>query len=173
MTDENNSQNSNPEQTPSSDNSSSEVQKLQELADKYKNDFLYLRAEFENYKRNALKERSEMLKYGPERMAKDLLEVVDNFERALSTNVTPESFATFKQGVEMTAQEMKNLLAKHNIVEVPTEGAAFDPAVHEALSSEMTDTVPPGHISKVFKKAYKIHDKLIRPAQVIVATKPE
>lgn len=172
MTDENNSQNSNPEQTGNSSDAS-EIQKANELAEKYKNDYLYLRAEFENYKRNAIKERSEMMKYGPERIARDLLEIVDNFDRALSANVTAESFANFKQGVEMTAQELKNLLAKNSINEVPTEGVAFDPAVHEALSSEPTDKVPPGHISKVFKKAYKLHDKLIRPAQVIVATKPE
>ena len=172
MAEENNSQTPPNEQAPQAD-ASSEIQKLQEQADKFKNEYLYLRAEFENYKRNAIKERAELLKYGPERLVRDLLEVVDNFERALSTQVTPENLATFKQGVEMTAADLKNLLQRHNVVEIPTEGAAFDPSVHEALSSEPTDTVAPGHISKVFKKAYKLHDKVIRPAQVVVARKPE
>jgi molecular chaperone GrpE len=171
MAEENNSQN--PEQTTPPDTGASEVQKLQEQADKFKNEYLYLRAEFENYKRNAIKERSETLRYGAERIARDLLEIVDNFERALATPVTGENFSTFRQGVELTGQELKNLLSRNNIIEVPTEGAAFDPSVHEALSSEPTNDVPPGHISKVFKKAYKLHDKLIRPAQVIVAKKPE
>ena len=172
MAEENNSQTPPTEQAANGD-ASSEIQKLQEQAEKFKNEYLYLRAEFENYKRNAIKERAELLKYGPERLVRDLLEVADNFERALSTQVTPENLATFKQGVEMTSNDLKNLLQRHNVVEVPTEGVPFDPAVHEALSSEPTDRVAPGHISKVFKKAYKLHDKVIRPAQVVVAKKPE
>jgi Molecular chaperone GrpE (heat shock protein) len=171
MAEENNSQTP-PNETSQAD-ASSEIQKLQEQADKFKNEYLYLRAEFENYKRNAIKERADLLKFGPERLVRDLLEVADNFERALSTQVTPETLGTFKQGVEMTAADLKNLLQRHNVVEVPTEGAAFDPSIHEALSSEPTDAVAPGHISKVFKKAYKLHDKVIRPAQVVVARKPE
>ncbi|UXR65780.1 nucleotide exchange factor GrpE [Bdellovibrio bacteriovorus] len=172
MSEENSSQNPN---IPPSENadSASEIQKLQEQAEKFKNDFLYLRAEFENYKRNAIKERSEMTKYGGERLVRDLLEVVDNFERALNINVTAENFATFKQGVDMTAQELRSLLQRHNVTEVPAHGAPFDPAVHEALSAEVTDQMPPGHVVRVFKKPYKLHDKVIRPGQVVVAKKPE
>lgn len=171
MAEENNSQN-NPDTAPAAD-VSAEVQKLQEQAEKYKNEYLYLRAEFENYKRNVLKERSDLLKFGSERLVRDLLGVVDNFERALQVNVTPENFSTFKQGIDMTAQELRNLLQSHSVQEVPTEGVAFDPTLHEALSSEPTDKVPPGHVARVFKKAYKLHDKLVRPAQVVVAKKPE
>lgn len=151
---------------------SADVKKLQEQSEKFKNDFLYLRAEFENYKKHAIKERSDLIKYAGERMAKDLLGVLDNFERALSTNVTAENFTTFKQGVEMTANELRTALGRHGITEVKTEGQ-FDPNVHEALSSEKTTAVPAGHIARVFQKAYKMHDKLIRPAQVVVAQSPE
>ncbi|MBO9668000.1 MAG: nucleotide exchange factor GrpE [Bdellovibrio sp.] len=164
MAEENNSENPTPA-TPEN--------ALQEQVEKYKNDFLYLRAEFENYKRNAIKERSDLIKYGGERFIRDLLEVVDNFDRALQVNVTPENLPTFKQGVEMTAQELKNLLTRHAVTEVPTEGVPFDPAVHEALSSEATDKVAPGHVARVFKKPYKLHDKVIRTGQVVVAKKPE
>ncbi|KHD87285.1 MAG: molecular chaperone GrpE [Bdellovibrio sp. ArHS] len=174
MSEENNSQNSNsanPENAAA--NGSSEIQKLQEQAEKFKNDFLYLRAEFENYKRNAIKERSDLVKYGGERFIRDLLEVVDNFERALQTTVSAENFATFRQGVEMTAQELKSLLQRHSVNEIPAQGAAFDPNYHEALGSEPTEQVAPGHILRVFKKPYKFHDKVIRPGQVVVAKKPE
>lgn len=152
---------------------SSEIKKLQEQSEKYKNDYLYLRAEFENYKRNAIKERAEALKYGSERLANDILGVVDNFDRALLTKVTPESFNNFIQGVEMTATELKAVLQRNGVSEVQCEGAIFDPNFMEALSSEPTNDVPPGHVARVFKKAYKLHDKLIRPAQVVVAKKPE
>lgn len=172
MSEENNSQNPKADTTENFD-VSSEIQKLQEQSEKFKNDYLYLRAEFENYKRNAIKERSDLIKYGGERFIRDLLEVVDNFERALQVNVTAENLPTFKQGVELTAQELKNLLTRHSVNEIPAEGVPFDPAVHEALSSEATDKVAPGHIARVFKKPYKLHDKVIRTGQVVVAKKPE
>ena len=152
---------------------SSEIKKLQEQTEKYKNDYLYLRAEFENYKRNAIKERSDAMKYGAERLINEVLGVVDNFERALQTKVTPESLSTYIQGVEMTASELKSVLQKNGVTEVKCEGAAFDPNYMEALSSEPTNEVPSGHVARVFKKAYKLNDKMIRPAQVVVAKKPE
>ncbi|MEN0058565.1 MAG: nucleotide exchange factor GrpE [Bdellovibrio sp.] len=172
MSEENNSQNS-ASAKPETADTTNESQKLQEQAEKFKNDYLYLRAEFENYKRNAIKERSDLIKYGGERFIRDLLEIVDNFERALQTQVTPETLGTFKQGVEMTAQEMKSLLQKYSVTEVPSQGAPFDPAVHEALGSEPTDQVQPGHVFRVFKNPYKFHDKIIRTGQVVVARKPE
>lgn len=152
---------------------SSEIKKLQEQSEKYKNDYLYLRAEFENYKRNAIKERSDALKYGSERIINEILGVADNFERALQTKVSPETLNNFVQGIEMTANELKAVLQRNGVTELKTEGAAFDPNFMEALSSEPTNDVPPGHVARVFKKAYKLHDKVIRPAQVVVAKKPE
>ena len=149
-----------------------ELELFQEEALKWKTDFLYLKAEFENYKRNALKERSELLKFGAERMARDVLEVMDNFERALQVKLSPESMQTFKVGVEMTAKELKEVLTKHGIQEVPSEGQPFDPSLHEAISSEATTAVQNGHVARVFKKPYKLHDKVIRTGQVVVAVTP-
>jgi molecular chaperone GrpE len=152
---------------------SSEIKKLQEQSEKYKNDYLYLRAEFENYKRNAIKERSETIKYGSERLINEILGVADNFERALQTKVSPETMNTYVQGVEMTANELKQVLQRNGVTEVKVEGTPFDPNTMEALSSEPTNEMAPGHVFRVFKKAYKLHDKVIRPAQVVVAKKPE
>jgi molecular chaperone GrpE len=150
----------------------SELDLAVEEAAKWKNEFLYLKAEFENYKRHVIKERSELLKFGAERVARDILEVVDNFERALQVKVSPETFQNFKVGVEMTAKELKDTLTKHGVQEIPSEGQAFNPAHHEAISSEPTAEVPVGHIARVFKKPYKLHDKVIRMGQVVVATAP-
>ncbi len=150
---------------------SEEIKKLQEQAEKYKNEGLYLRAEFDNYRRNMIKERSDLLKFGSERLVKDLLSVLDNFERALEAKISADNMASFKQGIELTAADLKNLLQKHGVTEMPTLGENFDPALHEALSSEPTDKMIPGKVFRVFQKAYKLHDKLIRPAQVVVAKK--
>jgi molecular chaperone GrpE len=149
-----------------------ELELAQEEAGKWKNDFLYLKAEFENYKRHAIKERSDLLKFGAERVSRDILEVVDNFERALQTKLTPETIPTYKVGIEMTAKELKEVLNKHGVTEIPSEGQAFNPAHHEAISSEPTKAVPAGHVARVFKKPYKLHDKIIRMGQVIVAMDP-
>ena len=148
------------------------IELAQEEVAKWKNDFLYLKAEFENYKRNAIKERSDLLKFGAERVSRDILDVVDNFERALQTKISAETLQTFKVGVEMTAKELKDVLAKHGVTEIPSEGQAFNPAHHEAISSEPTAAVPAGHVARVFKKPYKLHDKVIRMGQVVVATLP-
>lgn len=151
----------------------SELETAQEDVQKWKNEYLYLRAEFDNYKKHAIKERSDLLKFGIERIARDILEVMDNFERALQTKVTAENIPTYKTGVEMTAKELKEALTKHGIQEVPSENQPFNPQVHEAISSEPTAQVAEGHITKVFKKPYKLHDKVIRMGQVIVATAPK
>jgi molecular chaperone GrpE len=141
-------------------------------ADKMKNEYLYLRAEFENFKKNAVKERSDLRKYGNERLVVDLLNVLDIFETALSpanAATTPEAVANFRKGIEMTATELKSVLNRHGVTDVVSKGQAFDPTMHEALSSEETSELAPGLITQVFKKPYKLHDRVIRPGQVVVA----
>ncbi len=148
------------------------TEELQTQIEKYKNDYLYLKAEFENYKRNAIKERSELAKYAGEKIILDLLNVIDNFQRALEMKVTPENVETFVKGVEMTEKDLRGILQKHNVTEVESLEKPFDPMIHEALGSEPSD-IPPGHISKVYRKAYKYNDRILRPAQVVVATKKQ
>lgn len=169
---DNSDQKTNPE-TEASDNAvpvKSEIEVAQEEAAKWKNEYLYLRAEFENYKKNSLKERSDLLKFGAERVLRDLLEVVDNFDRALAHQVTAENLNQFKTGVELTAKEFKDALTKNGVQEVVSQGQPFNPLFHEAISSEPTNAVAEGHVTQVFKKPYKLHDKIIRMGQVVVAT---
>ncbi len=154
-------------------NPHAELVSLQAEAEKFKNDFLYLRAEFENYKRNSIKERSDLLKYGGERLARDIVGVLDNFERALSVEVNPDAMETYVKGVQMTAQELKTVLEKHGVKEVKSENAVFDPNIHEALGSEPSTSVEDGHVLRVFEKPYKYHEKLLRVGRVIVARKQE
>lgn len=138
-------------------------------AEKFKNEYLYLRAEFENFKKQAIKERSDLRRYGAERLVFDLLNILDIFETALATEVNPENVANFRKGIELTASELKAVLQRHGVEEIPSHGKAFDPAHHEALSSEESDQVPAGHVTRVFKKPYKLHDRIVRPGQVVVS----
>jgi len=147
------------------------LQEAQANAEKFKNEFLYLRAEFDTSRRNAIKERADLMKYGSERLINEILAVIDNFERALETKVTADNYQSYSKGVEMTAQEMKAALGRFGVTEVNSQGLQFDPAVHEAVGSDESTDVPTGHISKVLRKPYKLHDKLLRPGQVIVSAK--
>lgn len=157
-----------PDATDSSADSATGPSLADELA-KSKNDFLYLYAEFENYKKQAIKERADLRRFGAERLVVDLLNVLDIFDTALAMELTPETAASFRKGIEMTASELKATLQRHGVEEIHAMGVPFDPSVHEALSSEESADLPPGHVSRVFKKPYKLHDRLIRPGQVVVA----
>ena len=138
-----------------------------EWAEKY----LTLTADFENYKKHAIKERSDLLKYGAEKALIEVLGVLDNFERAMQTGPTAENLDQYVKGIDLTVNELRAVLGRFGVAEVPSLGQNFDPVVHEALSSEETSEYEPGQICRVFKKPYKMHDKLIRPGQVVVAKK--
>jgi len=148
-----------------------EAPSLEDELAQWKNNYLYLKAEFENYKKQMIKERSDLIKYGSERLILAMLDILDIFDRSLEIEVTPENVKDFVAGVRLTSEELTNTLQRFGVSGIDPQGQVFDPTLHEALSSEESSTVPPGHITQVFKRAYKLHDRVIRPAQVVVARK--
>ena len=152
--------------------STNSLEQVQAELEKSKKEYLYLLAEFDNYRKNAIKERAELTKFGSERFIREFLNVFDNFERALETEVSAENLVSFRSGVEMIAGEIQSLLQRFGVQELKAEGQPFDPNSQEALSSEPRSDLPVGHVARVFRKGYKMHDKLIRPAQVTVAAAP-
>lgn len=149
-----------------------DVEVLKQQLEKAKNDYLYLRAEFDTFRRNAIKERSDLLKYGSERLALEILSVLDNFERALDLKTTSTSVSDFLKGVELNTNALKSSLTKFGIEKIQCDHQTFDPAQHEALGSEESTEIAEGKILKVLRSGYKLHDRLIRPAQVIIAKAP-
>lgn len=129
----------------------------------------YLRsvAELENYKKRVIKERSELLKYAGENIARDLLEVVDNLERAV-TQAPPEGGA-FVEGVQLVLSSFLSILDRHGIRGESCVGQQFDPSRQAALATVPTADVPPGTVLEQFRKLYFYKDKLLRPAQVVVS----
>ena len=156
---------SHPDNSEATDSSEDPAAKLAQL----EKDHLYLRAEMENIKRQSIKERSQLLKFGAERLARDLLETLDVFKSALDSEVNEENFKEFVNGIQMTKDSLKTALEKHGIKEVECVGKPFDPNTQEALSSEFKEGVPEGHVTQVFKAPFVYHDKLLRPGQVIVS----
>lgn len=170
MTQDNNSTNST--EATSAAKGGSELDQVRADLEKAKTDFLYLRAEFDNYRKHAIKERSDLMKYAGERLLVEILSVIDNFDLAMAGNITSSNLETFRKGIEMIHAELKATVQRFGAEEIASEGKPFDPMIHEALSSEETDKYPSGTITRVFKKAYKFHDKILRPGQVVIAKTP-
>jgi molecular chaperone GrpE len=137
-----------------------------ELADT-KDRYLRLMADFENFKRRALKEQSELLKYQGERLVIDLLEVVDNLELALAHSSA--EYDKLKAGLDMVHKMFIEKLAKWEIKGESAVGADFDPYRHSAISKVPAGGQKPGTIVGELKKSYFYKDKLIRVGEVVVA----
>ncbi len=130
--------------------------------------YLRLAADFQNYKKRVEREKSEIYSYANEKIALDIIEVMDNFERALehSEECADKQFA---EGVEMIYKQLKGVLDKNNIVEIKAEGEDFDPNFHNAVISEENPDFESGKVIQALQKGYTLNDKVIRPSMVRVA----
>lgn len=141
----------------------------QELADLRDRSMRTL-ADFDNYRKRAERERQEAKKYALFEPMRDLLEVVDNLQRAAGSPGTVEDL---RQGVEMILRQLDELLRRYDIQPVDAEGQAFDPTVHEAVARRESDEVEEPAVHEELQKGYLLHDRLLRPARVVVTVPPE
>lgn len=155
------------ESQANSTNHGEELAALQAEVQENHEKYLRALADFDNYKKRAIKERSDLLKYQGENIAADLLEVVDNFERALATAAGEPS--SMKSGVEMIYKQLLDLLSKHGVRGESSIGKPFDPQIHQAISQAPAADFPAGTVCSELKKAYFLKDKLIRVGQVVVS----
>lgn len=134
---------------------------------------LRLQADFENFRRRALREREEGLRYGHQNLVKDLLSAVDNLDRAIDHVRGGEGgdFEGLLRGVELVRKELLGTLAKFEVAEIEAKGRTFDPTLHEAMAQTPDESVPPGTVIEVLQKGYQLRDRLLRPARVVVAGK--
>jgi molecular chaperone GrpE len=134
---------------------------------------IYLRklAEFDNFRKRVEKEREENRLAGVAEMVRELLPVLDNFERALQH--AEDDSGAFLQGVEMIAKQLWDTLERRGVAEVNPVGQPFDPELHEAVQRVEDGQHPPGTVAWVMLKGYTLGDRLIRPAMVGVAVEPD
>ena len=134
-----------------------------------------LQADFDNFRRRALKEREEAHQYGHENLVKDLLATVDNLDRAIEHARKSDGgdFEGMLQGLELVQRELLAALANHGMSEIEAEDMAFDPNVHEAMAQREDDSVPVNTVIEVFQKGYRLRDRLLRPARVVVSKQAE
>ena len=126
-------------------------------------------ADLENYKKRATRERDEVMRYGVERLVKELLPVLDSLDRALAAAPAGDPLAS---GVELTRKMLEDALGRVGVKPFSAKGKAFDPRVHEALMSVATADHAPGAVVEEQQRGFFLHDRLIRPAAVIVAAAP-
>jgi molecular chaperone GrpE len=133
---------------------------------------LRVTADLENFKKRAAREKSEAIKFANEGLLQKLIPVLDNFDMALAAVQTADGGAatqSLQTGVNMIYQQLKNTLAETGLEEVDATGKAFDPNLHEAVSQKETAEVPDGQVIQQLRKGYKLRDRLLRPASVVVA----
>ena len=126
-----------------------------------------VQADFENYRKRAVREQERLVAHAHERLVRELLPILDDLERALEAAERHEE-AQLVEGVKLVEQSLRNALRKEGLVEIETDGA-FDPHVHEALLTQPSDDAEPGSVLEVVQRGYRVGDKVVRPARVIVA----
>ena len=134
--------------------------------DEYLDALQRLKAEFDNYRKRAARDQEQLVARAHERLAKELLPVLDDLERALDAAEEHEE-AQLEEGVRLVHRSLVEALEKEGVAEIETDGR-FDPHVHEALLSQPDDEKESGAILDVLQKGYRIGDKVLRPARVIV-----
>ncbi len=129
--------------------------------------YMRLAADFQNYKRRAEKEKGDIYAYANEKIVVELLDVIDNFERALEHSKSGTE--SFVEGMNMIFKQFKGVLEKNGVEEINASGEPFDPNYHHAVLTENSVEYDSGRVTQVLQKGYMLNKKVIRPAMVKVA----
>ena len=143
---------------------------LEAERDERLNDLKRVAADFENYRKRVARDQESLVARAHERLVKELLPVLDDLERALAAAEEHEE-AKLEEGVRLVHQELRDALKREGLAEIETNGR-FDPHVHEALLSQPSDAEE-GSVLEVVQKGYRLGDRVVRPARVVVAAPQE
>ncbi len=129
-------------------------------------------ADFENYKKRVGREKDDAIKFGNEKAFKEILPVIDNLRRALLAAPSDDASKVFVDGVRLVAKGLEDALGRFGVVGYDSLGMTFDPAKHEAVGARAHETIPAQHVAEEYQRGYLLHDRLLRPALVIVSSGP-
>lgn len=143
-------------------------------ADEYWDRLLRSAAEFDNFKKRAARERQDAIKYANESLLEKLVPVLDNFDMAISAANNPQgnTVESIRTGISMIYGQLKTLMLDAGLEEIDAANKPFDANWHEAVSQQESSDVPEGQVLQQLRKGYKLRDRLVRPATVVVAKKP-
>lgn len=134
--------------------------------------YVRLQAELENFRKRMMRSMDEERRYADLPLLRDLLPVVDNLQRAITAAEKHENASGLLDGVKMVADQLGGVLQRHHCTAIEALDTPFDPHLHEAIAQHPSPTHAPGHVCLVTQVGYQLHDRVIRPAQVIVAAAP-
>lgn len=148
---------------------SAELETLKATIEKMQKDYLLLMAEFDNFRKRTLREKSELIKNGGESCMKAILPVIDDFERGLAAVEESNDLTAVKEGMTLIYNKFKTYLEQNGVKEIPTQGADFDTEYHEAVTMfPAPDPTQKGKVIDTVQKGYTLNDKVIRFAKVVV-----
>jgi molecular chaperone GrpE len=143
-----------------------------EERDRYRELALRSQADFENYQKRVARDQEQTRKYATQALVGDLLLVVDDLERALDSAKGQNDSAAIFSGLEIVHKHFTDVLARHGVTPLVPIGEVFDPTQHEALMQQPSPDHEPMTVLHVLRKGYTLHDRVVRPAQVVVAAGP-
>lgn len=146
------------------------TQKFEEALEEAKDKYLRLQAEFQNYKKRQEKQRKDLIKYSHGEVIKDVLPIIDNFERAIESLKEDENAETLLEGIEMIKNSFDEFLEKNNVEIIDTVGEKFDTKYHHAVMKEDTEEYDHNEIIQELQKGYILEGKVLRHAMVKVAS---
>ena len=142
-----------------------EIAQLRELAVRHK-------ADFDNMRRRHEREKEQIVSTASESVVLRLLPVLDNFERALASDAVADANPSLRDGLDMILKQVEAVLAEEGVERIDALKRPFDPTLHDAVSTVRTDDVPDHHVAQVLVPGYRLKERVIRPAVVVVAAAP-
>ncbi len=133
---------------------------------------LRLQAEMQNLRQRQARELNDERRYGTINLMRDLLPVLDNVDRAIEAAEKSNDAGSLLEGFQLVRQQLTTVLGQHHCQPIPDVGELFDPHLHEAILQQPSDEQPAGHVFLATQTGYQLHDRVVRPAQVIVSTGP-
>lgn len=143
-----------------------------EEAARYRDTALRAQADFDNFRKRAAREKEDAIKYANSSLLERLIPIVDNFELGLVAARTDSNATAILSGMEMVLKQIQDFLADSGVQAIDAVGQPFDPHLHEALAQEPSAEHPEGTVTRQIRKGYRLRERLIRPANVIVSSGP-
>lgn len=141
--------------------------------DEWKTRCMYTAAELENFRKRVAKERKDLLDYAGQNVLYDLLDIIDNFERALEADKKENDPKVIIEGIEIIFSQLVKVLEKHGVSRVPAKGESFNPEIHEAIQQIPVAESEPGTVIEELQKGYTYRNRTLRPARVVVAAEAQ
>ncbi|GAC1317534.1 MAG: hypothetical protein NVSMB2_11380 [Chloroflexota bacterium] len=154
------------------DNLRNELADMASKADEYLHLAQRTQADFVNYRRRVDEERAQQARDANLTYLLKLLPILDDFERALANAEPAQLESNWGKGIQLVERNLRSLLAADEVQRISAEGAEFDPREHEALGRQLSADIPEGHVLHVIRQGYRKADRVLRPAQVIIAERP-